>query len=332
MTAKTDLSAMVRFGFLTMPNYSMIAATAAIEACRMANYIADRAIYQWQVVTLSGEPAVASNGLWMGETHALADMERPDVVFVCGGVSIRQATGLRLLEELRRLARRDIALGSLCTGSYALAQAGLLDGYRCAIHWESLPAISEEFPDISFVDDIFVVDRDRLTCTGGNAPTYLMARLIEARLGSEVTRGISEQFILERLRGGAESQRPFAKGQERLHPALQEAARLMKRTLNAPLAITAIAQRVGLSSRQLERLFQQHARVSPAEYYMALRLAHARLLLRQSSMKVTAVGMACGFVSSAHFSSSYRRHYGYAPRAERQPHDYRPSEALEGVS
>lgn len=317
MGAPPDIASLTSFGFLTLPNYSMIAASSAIEACRIANYVAGGDIYRWQVLSLSGEPVEASNGLSLARTGALSGPFRPDILFVCGGVDIRSSVDRRTLEELRRMARRGQPLGALCTGSFALAEAGVMDGYRCAIHWENLSAIREEFADVEFVEDVFVIDGDRFTCTGGTAPMDMMAALVEARLGRGVKQRLAEQFILERLRGEGESQQPPVARHGPAHPALDYAAMLMRRTMDAPLAVTAIAARVNLSSRQLERLFRQHTGVGPAEYYLSLRLSHARDLLRQSDMSVTAVGIACGFVSPAHFSAAYRRRFGHAPRSER---------------
>src|ERR1700728_1379423 len=105
---------------------------------------------------------------------------------------------------LRRLAREHVPLGALCTGSFALAEAGLLSGYRCAIHWENLSAIREEFPDIQFLDDLYAIDRDRITCTGGVAPLDLMLMLIRARLGGVIADRVANQFIVERGRRASE--------------------------------------------------------------------------------------------------------------------------------
>ena len=128
------------------------------------------------------------------------------MLFVCGGIDVRHATDRRLSAALRRLARSGVTLGALCTGSFALAEAGLLDGYRCAIHWENLSAIREEFAAVSFVDDLFVIDRDRITCTGGVAPLDMMLALIEARLGRDLAAKVTDQFIFERARRGTDRQ------------------------------------------------------------------------------------------------------------------------------
>lgn len=313
-----DLAAPRRFGFLTLPNYSLIACANAVEALRMANRVVGRAEYEWEVVTPGGKPAPASNGLALHPTAALEEAGAFDLLFVCGGIDVRRSAGRTVAAALRRLARSGTALGALCTGSFALAEAGLLRGYRCAIHWEDLPAIREEFPDTEFVEDMYTVDRDRITCTGGVAPLDMMLAVIEARLGRERAAQVSSQFIVERGRAGAERQKtaPWtraAAGDERL----AEAVRLIEGSVEAPLPAAAIAATVGLSPRHLERLFREHLGTTPAAFASAVRLDHARALLRQTAMPVTGVAVACGFGSASHFSTAFRGRFGHAPRAER---------------
>ncbi|HSI41184.1 MAG TPA: GlxA family transcriptional regulator [Xanthobacteraceae bacterium] len=306
-----------RIGFLTLPNHSMIACANALEALRMANYSAGRELYGWRVVTLDGTPAPASNGLTLNPTVALREAGPLDLVLVCGGVDVRHAVGRPVEHALRRLARGGTALGALCTGSFALAEAGLLDGYRCAIHWENLSAIREEFPDIGFVEDTFVIDRDRLTCTGGVAPLEMMLALIEAQDGAALAARISEQFIVDRARppAGRTASRPRPPLPD---PTLARAVRLMERAIEQPFAIAELALRLDVSMRQLERLFRRHLGISPAAYQLGLRLERARELLRLSPLPVTNVALACGFQSPAHFSAAYARRFGRPPSHERR--------------
>jgi len=316
--APLALARLSRIGFLTLPNYSAIALVNALEACRMANYVSLTEDYRWAVVTLDGAPVVASNGLSMSPTVRLADAGPLDLLFVCGGVSVRHGVDRKLSDALRRLARRGVALGGLCTGTFALAEAGLLDGYRAAIHWENLTAIREEFSSVAFTEELFVVDRERLTCTGGVAPLELMLTLIEARHGKPVAAKVSDQFMVERPRAGGDRQPlPLPSRIEHLHPALARAARMMDAAIERPLTVAEVAAGVGMSPRQLERLFRRHLGTSPAEFSLGRRLVHARELLRQTPMSVTDVGLACGFQTAAHFSTAYRRHFGRSPREER---------------
>jgi len=317
---RAELRQLSRFGFLTLPNYSMIACSNALEACRMANYVAEAELYGWHILALDGVPAQASNGLTLEPTVALGETEELDVLFVCGGVNIRHAVSPALKVFLRRLERTGVALGALCTGSFILAEAGLLAGYRCAVHWENLSAIQEEFPDVDFVEDLFSIDRDRFTCTGGVAPLDMMLTLIEARLGPELADRVSDQFIVERVREGSDRQRPpLASRIAAAGPALSRAAEAMAQSIAAPLPLAEIARTAGISPRQLERLFKAHLGREPSAYYLSLRLDRARELLRQSSLSVTEIGVACGFQSMSHFSAAYGRRFGHSPRGERAP-------------
>jgi transcriptional regulator GlxA family with amidase domain len=315
---EVDPASLSRFVFLTLPNYSMIALANALEACRMANYVAGQPIYHWEVVTLDGAAAAASNGLSLAPTIRFDDAQRPDILLVCGGIDVRHATERRLSDTLRRQSRRGTVLGALCTGSFALAEAGLLDGYRCAIHWENLSAIREEFAEVEFVDDLYVIDRDRITCTGGVAPLDLMLALIEAKLGRDVAAKVTDEFIVPRARPATDRQvaRLLATRGVR-QPLLERAARLMAANVETPLAMEAVAGAVGISIRQLERLFKTHLGLRPAWYYTSIRLDRARELLRLTDMPVTEIGVACGFQSASHFSAAYSRHFGRSPKADR---------------
>ena len=203
-----DLAALRSFAFLTLPHYSMIACANAIEVLRMANRLSHETVYTWQAVSPDGRPVAASNGLTLHPTVALAAMAAARTcVLACGGVDVREAVDGRVTAALRRLARENVPLGSLCTGAFALAEAGLLRGRRCAVHWENLAPIEEEFREIEFVRDLYAIDRDRVTCTGGVAPLSLMLAMVEARLGPGLAQAIAEQFLVERVRAGTERQR-----------------------------------------------------------------------------------------------------------------------------
>ncbi len=308
-----------RFGFLTLPNYSMIALTSAVEPLRMANRLCKEEIYAWSIVSLNGAPAVASNGLSLSPTVSLDAMGQVDVVFVCGGVDVRQAATRELLTELRRLAQRRVPLGSLCTGGYALAKAGLLDKYRAAIHWENMSALREEFPRIQFTEQLFAIDRDRYTCSGGIAPLDLMLNMIEEDLGRDIAPLISEQFILDRIRSDRDRQHIPLKAQVGVfHERLIRAAALMEANIEEPMSLDQLAASIGVSRRQIERLFKRHVNQVPTKYYLEIRLRRARELLLQTSMSIMDITTACGFQSPPHFSKCYRNAFGYPPSAERQ--------------
>jgi transcriptional regulator GlxA family with amidase domain len=251
---------------------------------------------------------------------ALEQMGPVNVVFVCGGVNVQQAVTRDLVSALRRLAQHRVSLGSLCTGAYGLAKAGLLDKYRAAIHWENMSALREEFPRITFADQLFAIDRDRYTCSGGIAPLDLMLNMIKDDLGSDIAPLISEQFILDRIRSDQDRQHIPLQAQVGVyHDRLIKAAALMEENIEEPLSLDELAAAIGVSRRQIERLFKRHLDQVPTRYYLEIRLRRARELLLQTSMSIMDITTACGFQSPPHFSKCYRSVFGYPPSAERRP-------------
>jgi len=308
-----------RYAFLTLPNYSLIAVANALEALRMANRLAGKEIYEWSVISMDGGAAEASSGLTLSPTVALENLGAVDILFVCGGVNVREAVSPALLTALRRLADRRVPLGALCTGGYALARAGLLDNFSATIHWENLSALREEFPRVRISDQLFTIDRDRFTCSGGTAPLDLMLNLIQQKLGPRISQLVSEQFIVERVRNDTDRQYVPLRAQVGVsHRGLIRVAQLMEEHIEKPLSLEKIARSTGLSRRQIERLFKRDLNCVPKRYYLEMRLRRARELLLQTSMPIMDVTTACGFQSPPHFSKCYRALFGYPPSAERK--------------
>jgi len=308
-----------RFIFLTLPNYSLIAVSSAVEALRMANRVTKHNAYAWTIASLDGSAQTASNGLALSPSEAIDGRATADIVFVCGGVDVERAVTTELSVTLRQLAQRGIALGSLCTGGYALAKAGLLDKYKAVIHWENMSALREQFPRVVFSEQLFAIDRDRYTCSGGIAPLDLMLNIIKDQLGQSIASMISEQFILDRIRNDQDRQHvPLQARVGLFHENLIEAAALMEANIEEPLSLDDIAALVGVSRRQIERLFKRYVGEVPTKYYLDMRLRRARTLLLQTAMSVMDIAVACGFQSPPHFSKCYRQLFGHTPSAERQ--------------
>lgn len=307
------------FAFLTLPRYSLIALSNAVEPLRMANILLGKPEYSWCIASLDGAPTPASNGLQLTPTVPLESIRSVDILFVCGGVEVQAGVSPRLLAVLRRFAERRVPLGALCTGGYALARAGLLDKYRATIHWENLSALREEFPRILLNDQLFTIDRDRFTCSGGVAPLDLMLHLVKARHGARLSQQISEQFIVDRVRNDRDRQYVPLRAQIGVsHDTLIRVAQLMEQNIEKPLSLDEIAATTELSRRQIERLFKRHLNCVPKRYYLQMRLRRARELLLQTSMPIIDITTACGFQSPPHFSRCYRAQFGCPPSAERQ--------------
>jgi len=309
--------------FVIIPRFSMIAFASAIEPLRLANRLMGREFYRWQVVSVGGGPVRASNGVLMMTDQTLADVvvrpgRRSFTVLVCSGLGAEHVRDPQLFAWLRRAERGGASIGAVCTGAYLLARAGLLEGRRCSIHWENLPAFREDFPEIEVQADLFEVSHNRLTCSGGTAALDMMLHLIAAEHGQELATKVSEQCIVDRIRSSFDHQRmPYRVRHGIHHPKLISAIELMEANLEEPLDQDTLAGYVGLSRRQLERLFGKHLGRTPAQYYLELRLERARHLLYQTTMPIMDVAFACGFVSASHFSTCYRQMYGKTPRTER---------------
>ena len=305
--------------FALVPDYSFIAFGNAVEPLRMANRMRGELLYRWRVVSVGGSAVESSNGLVVQVDGDLGSAEDADLVIVCAGEQVRNHVDKTCLAWLRRLAQRRVPLGAICTGAYLLARADLLDGYRCTIHWENLASVREEYPDITVTSELFEIDRDRYTCSGGIAPLDMMLNLIESEHGGRLAAAISEEFICERIRGKNDQQRiPLKHRLGTSQPKLVDAVSLMEANIEEPMNLDELSRHVGLSRRQLERLFQKHIHCVPTRYYLDLRLACARQLLLQTPKPIVDVAFACGFVSAPHFSKCYRDRYGIPPREERR--------------
>jgi len=307
-----------RIGLILVPNFSMLAFTGAVETLRLANRVSGRELYNWHIFSPDGRPVRASNGI---ELQAEGDLEKASdltTVAVCGGVDVQRFQDKAVLSWLRRMARKGADIGALCTASHILARAGLLDGYRCTIHWENLAGFVEDFPQVEVTSELFEIDRNRFTCSGGTAAVDLMLNLIGRQHGQELAGHVADQALHDRIRDHHDHQRmslPVRLGIR--HPKLLAVIQSMEKNLEEPLGRSELAESAGLSTRQLERLFRKYLNRSPARYYLELRLDKARLLLLQTNMSVIDVALACGFVSASHFSKCYRDFFGHTPRRER---------------
>ena len=307
-----------RIGFLLVPNFSMIAFTSGVEPLRLANRVADRALYSWSLFSVDGRPVRASNGIVVEADGDLEAAGSLSTVVVCSGIEVHRFQDKQLFSWLRRMDRTGADIGALCTASHLLARAGLLDGHRCTIHWESLAGFIEDFPDIEVTSELFEIDRNRFSCSGGTAAIDMMLNVISMQHGHELAASVADQFLHERIRDQRDHQRmslPARLGVR--HPKLLAVIDQMEQNLEEPQSRSELAQGAGLSTRQLERLFRKYLNRSPARYYLELRLNKARLLLLQTNMSVIDVALACGFVSASHFSKCYRDFFGRTPRKER---------------
>lgn len=311
--------------FYLVPDFSMIAFSTAIEPLRLANRINDDPPYSWHLTSYDGEPVTASNGVQVSvnkslheERKALTNSDRPSMLFVCSGTNVEDNENKTLFAFLRENKKQGVMVGGLCTGAYMLAAAGMLDNKRCAIHWENLPGFSERFPKIDVYADLYEMDDGICTCAGGTASLDMMLSIIGEDHGQELVNRVCEQALTDRVRNPTDRQRlPLRARLGVQNSKILSIIEYMEANISEPLPLVDIARYVGLSRRQIERLFQNHMGRSPARYYLEIRLDRARHLLIQSSLPVVEVAIACGFISASHFSKCYRELYGKSPLQER---------------
>ena len=297
----------------------MIALVSAIETLRLANRISDRRLYRWVLFSSDGTPVTASNGIEVTVNRSIGEVDYFPTIFLCGGIDVRQYEDKKLVSWLRRLDRYGARIGALCTGTDFLARAGLLDGHRCTIHWENLPGFAEEFSDLEVTYELFEIDGKRLTCAGGTAALDLMLNIVSLDHGRDLATSISDQLIHERIRDSHDHQRMTLRSRLGVsHAKLLSVISRMEENQEEPLTCAELAAAVGLSTRQMERLFRKYFNRTPTRFYLEMRLDRARLLLTQTTMPVLDVALACGFVSASHFSKCYREHFGKTPREERK--------------
>jgi transcriptional regulator GlxA family with amidase domain len=307
-----------RFVFLLLDRFTMLSFAGAIEPLRIANRISGRQVYEWKLAGETGETAVCSNGAAFQLDMGLEELDREDTLLVCGGIDVQKATTKPIIAWLRREARRGMAIGGLCTGAWTLARAGLLDGRKATIHWENQDGFLEEFEEVKLTKSVFVVDGNRLSTAGGTSSIDLMLKLIAADHGDEIANTVADQLIYSSIRTDQDTQRlsiPTRIGVR--HPKLSQVIQMMEQAIEDPISPADLAEDVGMSTRQLERLFRRYLNRSPKRYYMELRLQKARNLLMQTDMSVINVALACGFASPSHFSKCYRAHYSTTPYRER---------------
>ncbi len=321
VTPERGLDATVRpteVGLLLLPSFSLLGVIAAIDVMRHANRLSGRRLYEWKTYSIDGKAVRSSNGLLLNADGAPDMALRPDFLFVCGGFNPERFRSPAVFKWLRHLARHRLRLGAITTGAYVLARAGLLDGYACTIHWENADAFAADFPHIDLKNNLYVIDRDRYSCSGATATLDLFLHIVSEAHGSSLAIGIAEELQVDRIRSTVDEQ-TRAHRMAVLHRSEKLAAAIaaMEGNLDTPLAVDRLASRAGLTRRQLHRLFRHHTGMSPTEYYRDVRLRRARLMLLNTTAPIVEVAVATGFTTHSHFTKCYRQRFGVSSSHDR---------------
>ncbi|WP_260854223.1 GlxA family transcriptional regulator [Paraburkholderia sp. BCC1886] len=309
---------------LAIPPISISSLAPLIDPLTLANEIDGHALYSVQTCTPDGRALSLSANAYYTPDTSLSEATTPtatpcDWLIVLSDRYAPPQNPQPLLAALNQTAQRAKTTTGIHHGVWWLAQAGALAGYRVSMNWQSYQQFAEQFDNVIVTQHIFEIDRDRATCAGGQATLDFMLAMIGRDHGPDLVERIADSLGAGALRNGEERQRiPFVTAPGERHPRLNEALQLMEANVEEPLTSDDIANLVGISRRQLERLFRQYLGSMPAKYYLGLRLAKARAQLQRTSKSVVQISLACGFASAAHFSNAYRDRFGVTPREDRR--------------
>lgn len=321
ISENTPVGPPVTMTFLLIEQYSAMCLISAIEGLRAANHVSGSTLYTWKLISHDGNQVEASNGMNMAVEEALSPELSTDYLFIVASLNYSPAYLAKLNSHLRQLDRRGIKLGGISLGTWILARAGLLDKAKCTIHWEGIPAFQETFPDIDLVSDLFVIDNNRYTASGGVADLEMMLEIIRQDHGEEMALKIANNFQLDRVRTAGSVQRSGSIiRMDTMPSSIQQAVKLMMANLETPLTNSEIAKHINTSIRNLERTFMRKLNTSPAKYYLALRLEKARELLLHTNLSTLEIALQCGFSSSSYFARCFQREFLIKPSDIRKKH------------
>ncbi|NRP11089.1 GlxA family transcriptional regulator [Marinobacterium sp. xm-d-509] len=306
------------FGFFLMPGFSIISFAATIDPLRLANQLSGQTLYEWHFYGPADQTVTCSTGMRFQPTRRMNDTESIDRMLVVGGIGAQQESETYLNDWLQNLVRNGISLGATSTGSLLLAEAGVLEGKTCTVHWEERDQLTELYPDLNVSEELYEIDGNLMTCSGGLSGLDMILQLITIRHGESLAHQVAEHCIHPNIRPAHDKQRmKLQLRQHGSHPRLTQALELMREHIQPVLSCEQISDRVGLSTRQLERLFRQHLNSSPTNYYMSLRLEFARQQLKATRLPIQTVAKKAGFTSTSYFSRCYKKQFGLTPREAR---------------
>jgi len=296
----------------------MMSLASTIDPMRATNRLANRQLFNWQIVTLDGQAIELTCGLEIQPHGCLADLDGGDLLILVAGFETAVLSTRQTESTLRKLRSKYTMIAGVEAGSWVLGRAGLLAGLSATTHWEDLEEFTQKFRDVDVRPDRFVIDKNIIT-TGGASPTFdFMLHLIRQRYGYPLAQEVASIFIYDQARGRDEAQPQISLGRlNDISPKVAESIRIMEAQIDAPLTVPAIAKRVGLPVRTYEHQFKKAIGASPGMYFLRLRLQFARKLLQNTALPVFEIAVRTGFGAAASFSTTFKKKYGHSPQAYR---------------
>ena len=304
--------------FLLLPGFSLFGLTSMLDPLRHANRTQGEDLYEWQLISENGGLISSSDSIEIMTHTDLKAIEKCETLIICSGSQPESAITAALLGFIRQQSQYGADIGCQDTGAYIAAAAGILDGYRVTMHWENHESTLEAFPKVQLVQELLVIDRKRFSCPGALSGLDMMLYLSKAQHGQELANSVADELVYTHQREHTEPQRRSLQIKlDSRNVNLIEAVQLMEKNIEEPLLISELAEHIGISDRELERLFKRHLQQTPKAFYRQLRLEKARWMLQQTKGSVTAVATACGFVSLSHFTRCYQQQFAKSPSRER---------------
>lgn len=305
------------FVFVLLPDYLTLDIATAVEVLSKANAAGASPAFDWRIVTETGKAQPSTSGLDVGIDGALDHVDWSDTIVLCGGTTPACRASLDLLAWLRKASSHGTTIAAIGAGCVVLAEAGLTSGQSVAAHWAIAPALREEYPDSDVQESVFQLEQRALTCAGGGATLDFFLSLVAQRQDTDCAHATAASLACSHIRDADSAQvisTACRHGRKSAH--LTSAIEMMTDSLETPHSTRSIAAEIGISQRQLERLFSRHLNTTPKAYNDSLRLDRARCLLQQTQLSTMDVSVACGFHSVSHFSKRYRARFGNSPDAE----------------
>lgn len=315
---RTSPGDMARVTILVIGGSSLMSVASALDPLRAANRLARRTLYDWQTVSLDGAPVPLSSGIVFPVSGRLDPDAEGDILVVIAGFDQERHAPDRSLRQFGRIARRFTTICAVEAGTWLLARSGIITSHAVTTHWEDFENLGQRFPALDIRRDRFVIDNRIWTCGGASPAFDMMLHLIRSRDGASLALDVASVFIYDEAHAPTDAQPGVSLGRlSREEPRISAAVRLMERSLDAPLPVSTIARRAGLSMRMMELLFRRHLGESPGRFFLQLRLQAARKLVLDTALPLQEIAIRTGFSSQSVFSRSFSARYGQSPRALR---------------
>lgn len=327
----------LRIGFILARSFTLSAFAMFVDTLRLASDDGDRSgrrFADWQVLASTRHLIASSCGVQVAPTSDLVDPTEFDYLVVVGGLLNHESpVDHETRAYLRKAAALKVRLIGVCTGTFILAEAGLMNGHQTCVSWLHHDAFRERFPDLDVrADTLFNLDRSRGSCAGGSSAADMAACIVGRHISKDAERNAMEVLQIGKARTGLDIQarRPLAI--ECDDPKVQAALIIMERNVENTLSIPELAAAIGVSRRQLERLFLEKTKSSPALAYRRVRLERARHLLLQTKAPLIEIALEVGFENASHFARIFRQTFGQSPTTLRTSLKADPSRHRPGAS